>query len=397
MNNLIWFSEEQKNDLKKLSNAHNTPQKLAYRAKIILMAAEGRGQSTISKLLNVSKDLPYCWISRWLMRRESELPVSEILNDNPRSGTPGTFTPEQLCQLIAMACENPDNYDRPISHWTPRELADELIKKKIVDSISPRQVGRFLAEASIKPHLMNYYLDTEKDEAFDEKTKDICQTYQEAAAVAEKGGRTVSIDEMCGIQALERTAPDKPVGPGKIERHEFNYKRNGTLSLIANFDVATGEVLHSSIGPTRTEVDFANHMEKLFLSSPECTKWHIVLDNLNTHMSESLVLLVAKACGIDIDTLGEKGKDGILKCKKSRQAFLINPDHNIVFHYTPKHASWMNQVEIWFSILVRKLLKRKSFKSTEDLSAKILEFIEYFNKTMAKPFKWTYKGKVLSA
>ena len=397
MKNFRWFSEIQKEALIKLSNGHNTPQKLALRSDIVLMAADGHGPMSIAEKLRIGRATADRWIARWRIGRDSQLPVLEILDDEPRSGAPGTFRPEQICQLFAMACEKPNVYGRPISHWTPRELADELKKQGIVEAISPRQVGRLRDQADIKPHLIRYYLHTKKDEAFDEKVADICEVYEMAPAITAEGGRVISCDEMCGIQALERTAPDKPVEPGRVERHEFNSERHGTLTLIANFDVGTGEVVHPSLGSTRTESDFVDHFDKLISNSPTVTKWHIVLDNLNIHQSESLVVFVANRIGIDINSLGEKGKAGILKSQKSRQHFLTNPDHEIVFHYTPKHASWMNQVEIWFSILVRKLLKRESFNGTDSLRTKILDFIKYFNKTMAKPFKWTYKGRVLSA
>ena len=182
MNKLCWFFGEQKEDLKKLRNGHNTQQKLALRSDIVLLAAEGHLPVSISKKLQICGATTSRWINRWMAGRDSGLPVSEILDDAPRSGAPGTFTPEPICQLFAMACEKPSNYGRPISHWTPRELADELKIQGFVDSISPRHVGRLLNEADIKPHLMRYYLDTKKDEHFDEKVANICEIYEKAVS-----------------------------------------------------------------------------------------------------------------------------------------------------------------------------------------------------------------------
>ena len=160
-----------------------------------------------------------------------------------------------------------------------------------------------------------------------------------------------------------------------------------------NFHVATGKVLDSTLGKTRTEEDFVHHIDHT-LANDKQASWIFIVDQLNTHRSEGLVRLVAKQEHMDM-ALGVKGKSGILHTMKTRQAFLTDPSHRIRFVYTPRHASWLNQVELWFSILVRRLLKRANCQSVDHLKQRILAFIDYFNQTMAKPFKWTYKGKPL--
>lgn len=219
---------------------------------------------------------------------------------------------------------------------------------------------------------------------FAAEVKEVCKTYHEAPEkAATNGRRTISIDENTGIQALERKNPTKMIEPGKPERIEFEYIRHGTLTLIANFDVVTGEVVSPGIGETRNEHDFCEHIRRLISSNPETQEWVFVTDRLNTHQSESLVRLVSEQCGIK-EYLGVKGKKGILKSMKSRAAFLRMKEHAIRFVYTPKHCSWLNQVEIWFGILTKKIIKRGNFTSKEDLEKKLLNFIRYFNETMAK-------------
>jgi len=200
---------------------------------------------------------------------------------------------------------------------------------------------------------------------------------------------------MTGIQALERIAPDKPMQPAKPIAREFEYKRHGTQTVIAALQVATGQVT-AHCGQTRTEEDFSRFVKELINNSPEHHTCHLICDQLNTHKSESLVRTIAELCRLDID-LGVKGKTGILQSMQTREEFLMKTDKPIVVHYTPKHASWMNQIEIWFGILSRKVIRRGNFCSTNDLKEKLLAFVDYFNQSLAKPFKWTYQGKPLVA
>ena len=386
-------------------------QRVAARAKIILAAAQGEPNREMAKRLGLDRDTVGKWRGRWAQGQEhlaaaeesaqaSALRrcIAELLADAPRSGCPGTFTPEQIVQIIAIACEDPEEEsERPVSHWTPREVADEAMKRKVVSQISTRTVGRYLNEVDLKPHLTRYWQHPapEDPEQFRQEATTVCSLYKEAPALHEQGVHVLCCDEKTGMQALERAHPTLPAIPGSVERREQHYVRHGTQCLIANFEVATGQIVTPTVSSTRSEEDFANHLLQTVVADLD-GEWIFITDNLDTHQSESLVCLVAELCDLDED-LGKKGRRGILRSTATRAAFLQDPSHRIRFVYTPKHASWLNQIELWFSILVRRLLKRASFTSVEDLQARVLAFIEYFNRTMAKPFKWTYTGRALVA
>ena len=402
----LVLTERERSVLETLAGSRTVERRCGERATIILQVAAGTPKQAIARQVHLTRKIVYLWYDRWLSAqdrlhgagdasdKEFGHVIEEILAALPRAGTPATFTAEQVCQIVALACKRPEDLDVPFSTWTPSELARAAVKQGIVASISPASVERFL-KSGLHPHKVRYWLQSTEDDpqAVQEGIAAVCIAYDQAPALAEAGIHTVSTDEMTGIQALERLVL-KPMRPGDAERVEFEYTRHGTQCLLANFDVVSGHVIRPTVSATRTEADFVAHLQQTVTLAPQ-DGGVFVMDQLNTHKSAALVRWVAEACGIPAD-LGVKGKDGVLTSMKTRAAFLSDPPHRIRIVYTPKHTSWLNQVEIWFSILVRRLLKRGNFRSTDHLKERILGFIEYVNTTLATPFQWTYKGKALT-
>jgi len=409
----VTLSDRQRQVLERFSRSRSEAAVLVERARIVLLASDGLSNEAVGRVLNFDRQRARRWRGRWTQQasdladcealgvddNDLEARVRRVLLDRPRSGAPPTFEPEQVAALISLACELPEDNGIPVSHWTPAELAAEAIRRGIFADISSRHVDRLLDEVDLRPHKSRYWLTSpdkrENQEAFQHAVEKVSDTYLDAPDLHARGVHVVCTDEKTGMQALERKHATKPARPGLTERREFEYIRHGTHCLIANFEVATGKIVAPTLGETRTEKDFVEHIRATIETDPDGA-WIFVVDQLDTHKSATLVELVAELCHIS-DDLGHKGRRGILKSKVTRKEFLEDESHRVRFVYTPRHCSWLNQVEIWFSILTRRLLKRANFLSIEDLRMRVTRFIAYFNTVLAKPFKWTYTGRPLNA
>ena len=310
----IRVTERQLRILQDIAHSRTAAVRLVQRATLILRALDRIDNQDIADDIDLNRNAIGLWRRRWAeawpelisvecteTQADLRRAIEDVLSDEPRPGNPGKFTPEQVTQILALACEPPEKSGRPITHWTAHELADEAQKRGIVASISASQVNRYLNEAKLQPHRSRYWLNTkEKDpRQFQEKVEAVCDCYHEAPRLyAAEHTHTVCTDEMTGIQALERIAATLPMQPGRVELREFEYVRHGTLTLIGNFHVVTGEIVAPTLGPTRTEQDFVAHVTQTVATDPEAS-WVFVVDNLNIHCSESLVNWVAQTCGFE--------------------------------------------------------------------------------------------------
>jgi hypothetical protein len=405
----VVITERQQSVLQEIAAARTSEVRMSQRARIILLAFEGLKNEEVSAQVSMNPDQVGVWRKRWkaaftqLVSVECTEPrdglrkaILAVLADEHRSGRPARITAEQQAQLVALACEQPNPDECPVSHRSSEDLAGEAVKRGIVDSISARHLRDILERNDVRPHRHKYWLTSpdRRDPDFGERVTEICDLYQEAQELyQQKGIHTVCIDEQTGIQALERIAPDLPTRPGLTAKLEFEYRRHGTISLFGNLHVPTGQILKPLLNATRTEEDFLENLDNL-ISHDEDAQWRLIVDNLNTHCSESCVLYVAAACGLD-DDLGEKGVRGVLKNRFTRMKFLSDPTHRIRFIYLPRHTSWLNQIEIWFGLLRRKVTRLGNFASLPHLCDKITQFITYYNSVLAHPYKWTYKGRLL--
>jgi transposase len=300
------------------------------------------------------------------------------------------FPPEDRHKVLVLATTKPADLGTPVSHWSLGDLATRIINDAHYRDMSRSTIQRILAQAELKPHKVRSWMHSD-DPQFETLALDICRLYLKAPLLYRQGELIICTDEKTGIQALERKHPGKPMQPGYIELREPEYIRHGTRCLLASFVVPTGQV-YGDVTAHRTNEDFRAHLRHMvaWLNQhyPQATKFHWVMDNLNTHWSLAVCRLFARLNGVKFDPKQ-------LRRGPQRRAFLTDPSHLHVIHFTPKHGSWLNQVEMWFSVLERRVIRRGNFVSKADLMRKILAYIDYYNLYKAHPYAWTYTGKPL--
>lgn len=342
----VILTPEQRAELERRANAPTSSQRDAVRAKIVLAAAQEEPTWSIAQRLGVSVDM----VSTWRVRFARE--GWDGLRDRPRPGADLRIVPVQRLQIVALACE-PGPQKEGLNGWTLDLLREELARREIV-SISRSHLHTILQRAELQPHKKRMWMHS-PDPNFREKVAQIVELYLNPPP----GSTVISVDEKTGMQAIERKHPDKPASPGSLGRREYEYIRHGTRSLLAGLIVHTGEVI-ARCGPTRKAFDLVAFMEQVAarVSGPVEVIW----DNLNIHRGERW------------------------------QKFNARHGNRFRFHYTPLHASWVNQIELWFGILQRRCLKNGSFKGVQDLRAAVKGFVRYWNDQAKHPFRWSFTG-----
>ncbi len=338
-------------ELQRRVRCGKTPHRDVVRARIALLAEQGQSNAAISRQVGCDLKTVRTWRTRI-----AAFPALEVLHDAPRSGRPPRVPIEVHQQLIQLACQRPQDCKVPFEQvWTLDLLADALAAQTGV-RLSRSEVGRILEGADLKPHRIRQWLHS-PDPDFRPKVQAICALYLQPPP----GATVLCIDEKPGMQAREHRFALQPSALGRAGRKEFEYIRHGTRTLIASYNVGTGEVL-GHCGPTRTADDllaFLEHVAAHYPTGPV----YIIWDNLNIH------------------------------CGPRWEAFNARHGQRFRFVFTPKHASWTNQVEIWFSVLARRALRHASFRSVKELTERVEAFIDHWNQGGARPFRWTFRGR----
>ncbi len=287
---------------------------------------------------------------------------------------------------MAIATSEPSDYGVAATRWSLDDIAAAIVNNAHHEAMSRSTIWRILDDADLKPHRSVYWLNSH-DCQFETKAREICQLYVNAPTLYEQGRLVICCDEKTGMQILERKYPTQRIEPGKPEKREHEYIRHGTRALIASFAVPTGELVWN-LGSTRTSEDFAAHLAHVAEHFGAIQRFDWVLDNLNTHWSLEVCRVIAKLC--DVPFVPEELESGA-----QRVAFLTDPTHKHMFHFTPKHGSWLNQVELWFSVLARRFLQRGDFASAQEFERQLAAFLADYNRCYRHPYRWTYTGQPL--
>jgi transposase len=378
----IILSPNARTELQALVRASSTPQSLSLRARIVLRAADTDTPTN----LHIGRALGCCnhTVGKW-RRRYLALGVSG-LQDAIRPGRPRTIASSTRVQVIAVASTLPQDQERVVTRWTLDEMVATLLDARHTDTISRSSIWRILNDLDLKPHKSEYWLHSH-DADFAAKAHMICQLYAQAIEASQQGRLVICCDEKTGMQVLERKAPTKPAHPGRRERREHEYIRHGTRVLINSLAVATGHIAWT-LGTTRKATDCVAHLQRAYQILPHMERYDWVMDNLNTHWSLDVCRLVARWCQVPFEPA--KLKKGV-----QRRAFLSDPRHRHVFHFTPKYGSWLNQAELFFSVVHRRFLARGSFPSAKDFDRRLERFLKDYNIRHAHPYRWTYTGEPL--
>ncbi|MEY9895815.1 transposase [Catenulispora sp. MAP12-49] len=347
---VIELSEAERRELEHLAVSRTAPFGRVQRASVILALAEGASNAAIAREAGRHVDTIRSWRKRFTAERLA------ALCDRPRPKGRPRLSPQDKLHVIAAATAQPSSAD---TVWTHHLLSEHLGRSGL--AVSASQIGRILHSVDLKPHLVRGWLTRPADPEFFTRAADVCDLYR----ACPPNSVVVSIDEKTGITARSRKHPDQPGRPGRRTRREFEYVRHGTVSIIAALNVHTGQVLTQRIDRNNADT-FIGFLRTLDSTVPAGTNIHLVMDNGSSHVA-----------------------------KKTKSWLAARPRFHV--HHTPKHASWLNQVELFFSTLTRRLLRRGQFASRDELAARIDDFVLAYDEHDAKPYRWTYDGSPLKA